>query len=146
MDNQHSSTPVHQSPKSNPIPVIIIGIAVGTAFVAGVIYWYSHFVIRPAPSLPTQRISSAAGRTDSGPVLETSVITIEPLSEMHLKLVHGVVERVEAPSASGLAAKCDGKSITVTASKDAREGSHQLKVKDPQGRETIVTVNVKKKP
>ena len=62
---------------------------------------------------------------------------------MHLKIVNGVVESVETPADSGLTAKLDGNRVTVNASKTAKAGTRQIKVKGPKGKETILTVNVK---
>lgn len=68
-----------------------------------------------------------------------------PLEELHLKIATGKAESVEVPKDSGLAAKLDGNGVKITASKDATEGTHQVKVKDAKGKESIVKVTVKKK-
>ena len=48
------------------------------------------------------------------------------------------------PKDSGLTAELEGKGVKIAASKDAKEGTYPIKVKDAKGKEAIVKVNVKK--
>ena len=71
------------------------------------------------------------------------MLEIVPLSEMHVKIKSGKAECVETPKDSGLKAKIDGDGVTVSASKDAKEGTHQIKVKGGKGTEATIHVKIK---
>jgi hypothetical protein len=77
-------------------------------------------------------------------VLEMAEIEILPGTEKDIKVTTGKAESAEAPKESGLMAKvADGK-VTVSAAKDAKEGTHDVKVKDAKGKDATVKVKVKK--
>ena len=105
--------------------------------------WYFWMVNQPAPPVPGAPLGQNAGTatkpgSDDNLILDTTVVDIIPLSELHLKIINGIAESVETPADSGLTAKVDGNRVTVNASKAAKAGTHQIKVKGPKGKETIL--------
>jgi hypothetical protein len=75
-------------------------------------------------------------------VLEVDEIEIVPGTEKEVKVKSGKAESAEAPKESGVTAKvADGK-VTVSAAKDAKEGTHEVKVK---GGKKDATIKVKVK-
>ena len=152
-NSQDSVGMKHPSKKRENTVAGVAGVVVGVAICAGVMVWYFGMVAQPAPPMPgipigtkpTGGTSATLASSNEGLVMETGVLDIVPLSEMHLNITSGKAESVEVPRESGLTGELDGKGVKITASKDAKEGIYQIKVKGPKGTETIVKVNVKKK-
>jgi hypothetical protein len=79
-------------------------------------------------------------------VLETYEITLSPGEQKDIKVKTGKPETAEADKESGVTAKVEGDKVTVSASKDAKEGTHTVIVKGGKAPEGTVKVNVKKGP
>jgi hypothetical protein len=76
-------------------------------------------------------------------VLEVDEIELVPGTDKEVKVKTGKAASAEAPSGSGLTAKvADGK-VTVSAGKEAKEGSHEVKVKGGK-KDATIKVKVKK--
>ena len=80
---------------------------------------------------------SSSSTSSTGPVnasaeplvLEFVEIDLIPDSHKDVKIKAGKVDKAEGPAAdTGVTAKVDGDKVTVAASKDAKEGSHTVKV------------------
>jgi hypothetical protein len=85
-----------------------------------------------------------AGAKDSDALLlDTDVLEIVPISEMHVKIKSGLVEGVELPKNVGLTAKVEGDDVTISAAKDAKEGTHQITVRGSMGKKATVQVHLK---
>jgi hypothetical protein len=107
----------------------LFGIALVLAFVTG------------CSSTPT----SAPKGTETVEVLTFEVDEFEliPGADKDIKVKTGKAESAEAPKDSGVTAKvADGK-VTISAAKDAKEGSHEVKVKGGK-KDAIIKVKVKK--
>jgi hypothetical protein len=97
-------------------------------------------------------VSGCGPETPSGPksspvadilLLEVDEIELVPGTDKDVKVKTGKAESVEAPKESGLTAKvADGK-VTVSAAKDAKEGTHEVKVKGAK-KDATIKVKVKK--
>ncbi len=143
----------HPSKKRENIIAVVAGVVGGVGLFVGVMIWYFWMAAQPAPPLPGTPLGGKSGSgTPATPahsnedlVVETAVLDIVPLSELHVNITSGKAEGVEVPKESGLTAELDGKGLKIAACKDAKEGAHQIKVKGANGKETIVKVNVKKK-
>ena len=149
---QDSNSPslgfAHHPKRPGYLVPTIIGLVVGLGLFVGVMTWYFWMVNQPVPPLPGTPLGQNSGTVpkpgeDDNLLLDATVVDIIPLSELHLKIVNGIAESVETPADSGLTAKLDGNRVTVNASKTAKAGTHQIKVKGPKGKETTLTVNVK---
>lgn len=83
---------------------------------------------------------------DDGPViLEIDEIEIIPGAEAKtVKVKKGKAEKAEAPADSGVAAKVEGDKVTVSAAKDAKAGTHEVKVKGGK-KDATLKVTVQKK-
>ena len=66
-----------------------------------------------------------------------------PSPRMHVKIKSGMVEGVELPKDSGLTVKVEGDDVTISASKDAKEGTHQVTVRGSQGKKATIQVHRK---
>jgi hypothetical protein len=76
-------------------------------------------------------------------VLDVYEIDIVPGTDKAVQVKTGKAESAEAPKESGLTARvADGK-VTVSAAKDAKEGTHEVKVKGGK-KDATIKVNVKK--
>ena len=76
-------------------------------------------------------------------VLEVEEIDIVPGTDKAVHVKTGKAESAEAPKDAGLTAKvADGK-VTVSAAKDAKEGTHDVKVKGGK-KDATIKVKVKK--
>jgi hypothetical protein len=79
-------------------------------------------------------------------VLEVEEIDIIPEGEPKtVKIKKGKGEKTEAPEGSGVTAKVEDGKVTVSAGKDAKEGTHEVKVKGGKGKDATLKVKVKKK-
>ena len=85
----------------------------------------------------------AGARDSDALLLDTDVLEIVPLSEMHVKIKSGLVEGVELPKNVGLTAKVKGDDVTISASKDAKEGTHQITVRGSKGKKATIQVHLK---
>jgi hypothetical protein len=152
-NRQESVGTKHPSKKRENTIAVIVGVVGGGALFVGVMVWYFWMAGQSAPPMPGTPIGTESGsgtattpaRSDEELVMETGVLDIVPLSELHLNITSGKAESVEVPKESGLAAELDGKGVKIMASKDAKEGTHQIKVKGAKGKEAIVNVTVKQK-
>jgi hypothetical protein len=77
-------------------------------------------------------------------LLEYEEIDIIPGAEKQVSVKTGKPVTAEAPKDSGVTAKVEGGKVTVAASKDATEGTHEVKVKDAKGKEAKVKVKITK--
>jgi hypothetical protein len=78
-------------------------------------------------------------------LLEYQEIDLIPGSEKEVKVKAGKAETADAPKESGVTAKTDGDTVTVTVDKDAKEGTHQVTVRSGKAKEAALKVHVKKK-
>ena len=62
-----------------------------------------------------------------------------------VKITKGKAEKAEAPEGSGVTTKVEDGKVTVSAGKNAKEGTHEVKVKGDKGKEATLKVKVKKK-
>jgi hypothetical protein len=93
----------------------------------------------------TSGTSSAPKGSEVVEVLELDVYEVDlvPGTEREVKVKTGKAESAEASRESGVTAKvADGK-VTVSAAKDAKEGSHEAKVKGGK-KDATIKVKVKK--
>jgi hypothetical protein len=92
---------------------------------------------------PTPSSGPKGGNTADVLVLEVDEIELLPGAEREVKVRTGKAESAEAPKDSGLTAKvADGK-VTVSAAKEAQEGTHEVKVKGAK-KDATIKVKVKK--
>jgi hypothetical protein len=76
-------------------------------------------------------------------LLDVYEVDITPGTDKDVKVKTGKAESAEAPKDAGLTAKvADGK-VTISAAKDAKEGTHEVKVKGGN-KDATIKVNVKK--
>ncbi len=86
---------------------------------------------------------STSGPKDEVLLFETEEIVIFPDTTKDVMVKTGKAESAEAPEGSGVTAKvADGK-VTISAAKDAKEGTHEVKVK---GGKKDATIKVKVMP
>ena len=151
MDDKTQDTPGAESPackcKCANTVVALVGVLGGTAIFVGIMVWYFGRVDRaplfmsprgaPRPAWATKRTMGNLG-------LDTVVLDIVPLSELHVTIKAGKAASVEVPKDAGLTAKVEGDTVTIAAAKDAPEGARQLTVKSIKGKAATLQVNVKK--
>ncbi len=149
-DNLQDTTATKHPPRKRVnILVALVAVVGGGALFFGVMAWYFTRVDKAEFQQP-----KAGGSAKSGPgtpatkdgeelVMGAEVIDIVPLAEMHVTIKSGKVESVEVPKDSGLTAKVEGDAVTISASQDAKEGTHQVTVKDCKGKKAIIRVNLK---
>jgi hypothetical protein len=77
-------------------------------------------------------------------LLEYEEIDILPGAEKQVHVKSGKAVSAEAPKDAGVTAKVEGGKVTIAASKDATEGTQEVKVKDAKGKEATVKVKIKK--
>jgi hypothetical protein len=89
--------------------------------------------------------TSAPKGSATGDVLlfEIDEIEIIPGADKDVMVKTGKAESAEAPKDSGLTAKVAGGKVTISAAKDAKEGTHEVKVKSGK-KDAIIKVKVKK--
>jgi hypothetical protein len=89
--------------------------------------------------------SSPSGKPADGVLLlEIDEIELLPEAEKQVNVKSGKAVSAEAPKDSGITAKVDDGKVKIAAAKDAKEGTHDVKVKDAKGKEATVKVKVKK--
>ena len=88
----------------------------------------------------------ASGSAQDGEVLllVSEEIELIPGTEKQVQVKAGKAETVEAPKDSGVTAKVEGDKVTIAAAKDAKEGTHEVKVKGGKGKDATVKVKIKK--
>jgi hypothetical protein len=89
--------------------------------------------------------SSAPKGSGAGDILlfEVDEIDIIPGTDKDIHVKTGKAASAEAPKDSGITAKvADGK-VTISAAKDAKEGTHEVKVKGGR-KDAVIKVKVKK--
>ncbi len=154
MDNKSQDTTgiEHHSQKRLSIVTALMGAVGGVAlFVGGMAFYFTRVERLPPPLPPSMGggapsgagKSAAAAKDDEDLVMETPVIDIVPLSELHLKIKSGKALSVEVPKDSGLTAKVEDTAVTISASKDAKEGTHQITVRGSKGKKATIQVNLK---
>ena len=132
---------------------ILLGAVGGVAMFVGVMVWYFMLVDRPPPSLPHKSAGAeSSGGTPAGAthnsealVMGAEVLDIVPASQSAIDVKTGKAESVEVPEETGLKAALEGNTVKITASPDAKEGTHLVTVKNSKGEKTTFKVNVKKK-
>jgi hypothetical protein len=77
-------------------------------------------------------------------VVEYEEIDIIPGAEKQVNVKSGKAASAEAPKDSGVTAKVEGGKVAIAAAKEAKEGTHEVKVKNAKGKEATVKVKVKK--
>jgi|SRR5271155_3032944 len=96
-------------------------------------------------------VSGCDSTTTSGPkgsdtpavlVFEVDEIELVPGADKEVKVRTGKAESAETPKDSGLTAKVTDGKVTISAAKDAKEGTHEVKVK---GGKKDATIKVKVK-
>jgi hypothetical protein len=92
----------------------------------------------------TKKSSTSGPKGQEVLLLEVEEIDLIPGAEKQVKVKTGKAETVEAPKDSGVTAKAEGDKLTISAGKDAKEGTHRVTVKGGQGKDTTLKVNVKK--
>jgi len=87
-----------------------------------------------------------SGSGQGGDVLlfEYEEIDLIPGAEKQVKVKSGKAETAEAPPDSGVTAKVEGDKLTIAAGKDAKEGTHEVKVKGGKAKDATIKVKVKK--
>jgi hypothetical protein len=92
---------------------------------------------------PAATTAPTGGAVADVVVLDVEEIDIVPGTDKDVKVMAGKAESAEAPKDAGLTAKvADGK-VTISAAKDAKEGTHEVKVKGGN-KDATIKVNVKK--
>jgi hypothetical protein len=98
---------------------------------------------------PGDSVKQTGGTTPGTDVLilEVEEIDLVPGEKREVKLKAGKADTADAPKESGVSVKTDtdGKTVTITADKDAKEGTHQVTVKGGKAKEAALKVHVKKK-
>lgn len=85
----------------------------------------------------------AAAGAEEPVLLEFEEIDLVPAAEKKVAVKSGKAESAEAPKDSGLVITVAGDMLTIAALEDAKEGTHDVKVKG-KGKEAALKVNVKK--
>jgi hypothetical protein len=81
---------------------------------------------------------------DEALLLEYEEIDLIPGAEKPVKVKTGKATIAEAPKDVGVTAKVEDGKLTIAAGKDAKDGTHEVKVKDAKGKTATVKVKVKK--
>lgn len=96
---------------------------------------------------PVDKQSNAADKGDDlvlvPVVLEVDEIDIIPGEEKQVKVKSGKADGADVPADSGLKATTADKVLTISAAKDAKEGTHKIAVKSGKVTPAILKVNVK---
>jgi hypothetical protein len=67
-------------------------------------------------------------------LLEYEEIDLIPGAEKQMKVKTGKAASAEAPKDVGVTAKVEDGKLAIAAAKDAKEGTHEVKVKDAKGK------------
>ena len=92
---------------------------------------------------PVDKQSNAADKGDDLVLLEVDEIDIIPGEEKQVKVKSGKADGADVPADSGLKATTADKVLTISAAKDAKEGTHKIAVKGGKVTPAILKVNVK---
>jgi hypothetical protein len=79
-------------------------------------------------------------------LLEIDEIELAPEAEKQVNVKSGKAVSAEAPKDSGVTAKVEDGKVKITAAKDAKEGTQEVKVKDAKGKESTIKVKINKQP
>ena len=93
---------------------------------------------------PVTTTAPAGGPVADVLVLEVEEIELVPGTDKDVKVKAGKAESAEAPKEAGLTAKAEGGKVTVSAAKEAKEGTYDVKVKGGK-KEATIKVKIKKK-
>ncbi len=110
-------------------------------------FWALAILVAVGCSNPDNKAKAKtdADKGDGIVVLEIDEIELFPEGEAKsVKVKKGKAEKAEAPAGSGVTAKVEGDKVTVSAGKDAKVGTHEVKVKGDK-KDATLKVNVKKK-
>jgi hypothetical protein len=97
-------------------------------------------VLFTATGCETKSKNGASG--DEKILLEVEEIDLAPGGEKQVKVKSGKAEKAEAPADSGVTAKLDDSKLTISAAKDAKEGTHNIAIKGAK-KEATLKVHVK---
>ena len=143
MDNepQDTTSMEHHSRKPQNLVIALVGVLGGAALFAAVMVWY--FTTVDTAEFHRFKGGKAGAKDSDALLLDTDVLEIVPISEMHVKIKSGLVEGVELPKSAGLTAKVEGDDVTISAAKDAKEGTHQITVRGSKGKKATIHVHFK---
>ena len=92
---------------------------------------------------PVDQQSNAADNGNDPVLLEVEEIDIIPGEEKQVKVNSGKADGADVPADSGLKVTTADKVLTISAAKDAKEGTHKIAVKGGTAKPTILKVNLK---
>jgi hypothetical protein len=92
---------------------------------------------------PVDQQSNAADNGNDPVLLEVDEIDIIPGEEKQVKVNSGKADGADVPADSGLKVKTADKVLTISAAKDAKEGTHKIAVKGGTAKPAILKVNLK---
>ena len=92
---------------------------------------------------PVDQQSNAADYGNDPVLLEVDEIDIIPGEEKQVKVNSGKADGADVPADSGLKVTTADKVLTISAAKDAKEGTHKIAVKGGTAKPAILKVNLK---
>ena len=92
---------------------------------------------------PVDQQSNAADNGNDPVLLEIDEIDIIPGEEKQVKVKSGKADGADVPADSGLKMTTADKVLTISAAKDAKEGTHKIAVKGGTTKPAILKVNLK---
>jgi hypothetical protein len=92
---------------------------------------------------PVDQQSNAADNGNDPVLLEVDEIDIIPGEEKQVKVNSGKADGADVPADSGLKVTTAEKVLTISAAKDAKEGTHKIAVKGGTAKPAILKVNLK---
>jgi hypothetical protein len=92
---------------------------------------------------PIDQQSNAADNGNDPILLEVDEIDIIPGEEKQVKVNSGKADGADVPADSGLKVTTADKVLTISAAKDAKEGTHKIAVKGGTAKPAILKVNLK---
>ena len=92
---------------------------------------------------PVDQQSNAADYGNDPVLLEIDEIDIIPGEEKQVKVKSGKADGADVPADSGLKVTTADKVLTISAAKDAKEGTHKIAVKGGTAKPAILKVNLK---
>jgi hypothetical protein len=92
---------------------------------------------------PVDQRSNAADNGNDPILLEVDEIDIIPGEEKQVKVNSGKADGADVPADSGLKVTTADKVLTISAAKDAKEGTHKIAVKGGTAKPAILKVNLK---
>jgi hypothetical protein len=114
--------------------------------IVGFMFLFGTLVLLASAGCDKPSDKKGTGSAQGGDVLvlEYEEIDLIPGTEKPVKVKSGKADTAEAPKDSGVTAKVEGDKVTVAAGKDAKEGTHEVKVKGGQAKDATIKVKVKK--